>query len=69
MNLNCYGSTGFSRDSSWSRVLPHRRMAKIGYVGHDREFVRFLNCKVLWLHHLRDAKILLSEVHGICDIV
>ena len=43
--------------------------AEVGYICHDREFIRLCDCEVLWVHHLRNAEILLSEVHGVCDIL
>ena len=51
-------------------LLPHRVWAtKVGHIYHDREFIRLLDCKILGMHHLRNAEILFSEVHSICDIL
>ena len=43
--------------------------AEVGHICHNGEFIWLLDCEILGEHHLRNAKTLLSEVHGISDIL
>ena len=60
----------FLLDPGKKSILPNRVWpAEVRHVCHDREFIRLCDCEILGMHHLRNAEILLSEVHGICDIL